>query len=56
MSSIAYAKPMIPNGLLHEMFEIKSGAAFQQDNGGQAAEVFGELLYREKKPESHSVG
>lgn len=35
MSSFAYAKPMIPNGLLHEMFEIKSGAAFQQDNGGQ---------------------
>ena len=35
MSSFAYVKPMIPNGLLHEMFEIKSGAAFQQDNGGQ---------------------
>ena len=35
MSSFAYAKPMIPNGLFHEMFEIKSGAAFQQDNGGQ---------------------
>ena len=35
MSSFAYAKPMIPNRLLHEMFEIKSGAAFQQDNGGQ---------------------
>ena len=35
MSSFAYAQPMIPNGLLHEMFEIKSGAAFQQDKGGQ---------------------
>lgn len=29
------AQPMIPEGLLHEMYEIQSGAAFDQKNGGQ---------------------
>ena len=29
------AQPMIPEGLLHEMYEMKSGASFNQENGGQ---------------------
>lgn len=29
------AQPMIPEGLMHEMYEIKSGAVFSQEDGGQ---------------------
>lgn len=29
------AQPMIPNGLLHTMYELKSGGVFDQTNGGQ---------------------
>lgn len=29
------AQPMIPDGLLHEMYEIQSGSSFNQKNGGQ---------------------
>lgn len=29
------AQPMIPEGLLHEMYQIKSGSKFSQENGGQ---------------------
>lgn len=29
------AQPTIPDGLLHEMYEIRSGAVFSQETGGQ---------------------
>lgn len=29
------AQPMIPDGLLHDLYEIRSGAVFSQENGGQ---------------------
>lgn len=29
------AQPMIPDALLHEMYEIRSGATFSQEHGGQ---------------------
>ncbi|RHT20998.1 hypothetical protein [Clostridium sp. AM33-3] len=35
MIGFAYAQPKIPDGLLHTMYEIQSGAEFRQDNGGQ---------------------
>lgn len=35
MGSFAYAQPMIPGGLLHDMYEIQSGSSFSQENGGQ---------------------
>ncbi|WP_313152071.1 hypothetical protein [Lacrimispora sp.] len=35
MGSFTYAQPMIPRGLLHDMYEIQSGSGFSQENGGQ---------------------
>lgn len=35
MKGFAYAQPQIPAGLMHEMYEIQSGAEFKQNNGGQ---------------------
>lgn len=35
MGSFTYAQPMIPGGLLHDMYEIQSGSGFNQANGGQ---------------------
>lgn len=35
MGNFTYAQPIIPNGLLHDMYEIQSGAKFSQENGGQ---------------------
>lgn len=29
------AQPMIPDGLLHTMYEIKASGGYDQDNGGQ---------------------
>lgn len=35
MNGFAYAQPMIPDGMLHDMYEIQSGSGFSQENGGQ---------------------
>lgn len=35
MNGFAYAQPMIPGGLLRDMYEIQSGSGFSQENGGQ---------------------
>lgn len=35
MGSFTYAQPMIPGGILHDMYEIQSGSSFSQENGGQ---------------------
>lgn len=35
MGSFTYAQPMIPGGLLHDMYEIQSGSGFSQESGGQ---------------------
>jgi len=35
MGNFTYAHPMIPGGLLHDMYEIESGSGFSQENGGQ---------------------
>ncbi len=29
------AQPRIPEGLMHDMYEIRSGSVFSQENGGQ---------------------
>jgi hypothetical protein len=34
------AQPMIPGGLLHQMFEMETGGAIDQEKGGQS---FGKL-------------
>lgn len=35
MNGFTYAQPMIPGGLLQDMYEIQSGSGFSQANGGQ---------------------